>query len=312
MKIMFVLTVVWTFSLQGIISTEMSDGSALDVGEVKRLLLPNPDVVGARLAELDRASQEMKKQMAELKENMILTTNTMAQVKTQLSQEKTMNDNLMSSFTQLQSSFDQEKAKRVNLEAVTSQISASIQKVSDYGSTYTRWGRKQCSGIDTDLVYTGFTAGQSHFDSDFGTRFGGASNLLCLPNNPEMSNKSAPGYSYLYGTEYQQTFFGSGAVDEDVPCALCRSKHTYSSVMIPGRKSCYSGWKLEYYGYIASDSYTQKASSFICVDASPEFVQGGKANKDGSLLYGTGTKCGSLPCPPYDNNFAVLCVVCSK
>lgn len=133
MKIMFVLTVVWTFSLQGIISTEMSDGSALDVGEVKRLLLPNPDVVGARLAELDRASQEMKKQMAELKENMTLTTNTMAQVKTQLSQEKTRNDNLMSSFTQLQSSFDQEKAKRVNLEAVTSQISASIQK-GNYGS----------------------------------------------------------------------------------------------------------------------------------------------------------------------------------
>ncbi|XP_071146985.1 uncharacterized protein [Mytilus edulis] len=310
MKILLILIVVWSFSLQKITSTEISDGSSLDVGQAKRLLLNDPDVVGARLAELDRANQELNKQMAELKKNM---TNTLVQVHTQLSQEKIRNDNLMSTVTQLQSSFDREKAKTVNLEAVTSKISASIQKVSDYGSTYTRWGRKQCSGTDTELVYTGFTAGQSHYDSDRSTRFGGASNLLCLPNNPEMSNKSAAGWSYLYGTEYQQTFFGSGALDEDVPCALCRSKHTYSSVMIPGRKSCYFGWKLEYYGYIASDSYTQKASSFICVDASPEFVQGGKAtNKDGRLLYGTGTKCGSLPCPPYDDNFAVLCVVCSK
>ncbi|CAG2221521.1 unnamed protein product [Mytilus edulis] len=283
MNILLISIVVWSLSLQEITSTEISDGSSLGNGEVKRLLLNDPDVVEARLAELDRDSQEMKKQMAELKKNM---TNTMAQVQTQLSQEKTRNDNLMSTVTQLQSSFDREKAKTVNLEAVTSKMSAFIQK--------------------------GFTAGQSHYDSDRSTRFGGASNLLCLPNNPEMSNKSAAGWSYLYGTEYQQTFFGSGALDEDVPCALCRSKHTYSSVMIPGRKSCYPGWKIEYYGYLASNSYAYKATSFICVDASPEFVQGGKENKDGNLLYGTGTKCGSLPCPPYDDNFAVLCVVCSK
>ncbi|VDI57441.1 Hypothetical predicted protein [Mytilus galloprovincialis] len=73
---------VWSLSLQEITSTDISDGSSLGNGEVKRLLLNDPDVLGSRLAELDRASQEMKKQMAELKKNM---TNTMAQVQTQLS-----------------------------------------------------------------------------------------------------------------------------------------------------------------------------------------------------------------------------------
>ncbi|VDI57444.1 Hypothetical predicted protein [Mytilus galloprovincialis] len=304
---LLILIVVWSCNLHGIISTEISDGSSLDVREVKRLLLNDPDVVGARLAELDRAIQEMKKQMAQVqsqvsdektRNNNLMSTVTqldrasqemkkkMDQVQSQLSEEKTRNDNLVSTVTKLQSSFGREKAKTVNLEAVTSQMSASIQR--------------------------GFTAGQNYYDGDYNTRFGGASNLLCLPNNPEMSNRSAPGGSYLYGTEYEQTFFGSRAVDEDVPCALCRSKYTYSSVMIPGRKTCYLGWKIEYYGYLASDSYSDKASSFICVDASPEFIQGGKANRNGNLLYGTGTICGSLPCPPYDDNFAVLCVVCSK
>lgn len=66
------------------------------------------------VTQLDRASQEMKKKMD--------------QVQSQLSEEKTRNDNLMSTVTKLQSSFDREMAKTVNLEAVTSQMSASIQR----------------------------------------------------------------------------------------------------------------------------------------------------------------------------------------
>ena len=106
--------------------------------------------------------------------------------------------------------------------------------------------------------------------------------------------------------------FTSGAVDEDVPCAVCRASNTFASIMIPGRKSCYNGWQMEYNGILASDSYADKASSFICVDSSPEFLQAGKDDKNGNLLYATGTKCGSLPCPPYTDNMSVYCVVCSK
>lgn len=149
MKMLLILIVVWSCNLHGIISTEISDGSSLDVREVKRLLLNDPDVVGARLAELDRAIQEMKKQMAQVqsqvsdektRNNNLMSTVTqldrasqemkkkMDQVQSQLSEEKTRNDNLVSTVTKLQSSFDREKAKTVNLEAVTSQMSASIQR----------------------------------------------------------------------------------------------------------------------------------------------------------------------------------------
>ena len=28
---------------------------------------------------------------------------------------------------------------------------------SDHGSTYVRWGRKQCSGVNTEMIYTGIS-----------------------------------------------------------------------------------------------------------------------------------------------------------
>jgi hypothetical protein len=65
--------------------------------------------------------------------------------------------------------------------------------------------------------------------------------------------------------------------------------------MIPGRKSCYNGWKIEYNGLIASDYHGYSASSYICVDGNPEFVQGGQKNENGRLLYFTSTKCTVRP-----------------
>jgi hypothetical protein len=67
------------------------------------------------------------------------------------------------------------------------------------------------------------------------------SNMICLSSNPELSNITAPGGSFIYGTEYEDNMFASGALDEDVPCAVCRTSNTYTSIMIPGRKSCYTG-----------------------------------------------------------------------
>lgn len=137
--------------------------------------------------------------------------------------------------------------------------------------------------------------------------------MLCLPNNPELNNRTAPGSSFLYGTEYENgNFFVNGAQDEDVPCALCRSVNTSETIMIPGRITCDGGWKIEYHGILASGGYSQKSSSYICLDSDPEFLQAGKDNKNGRLLYATTIKCGSLACPPYFDNTAINCVVCSK
>ncbi|CAG2242398.1 unnamed protein product [Mytilus edulis] len=60
--------------------------------------------------------------------------------------------------------------------------------LNDRGSTYIRWGRKQCSGVNTEMLYTGFAAGQEHYHSQY---YGGPANMLCLPNNPEISNRTA-------------------------------------------------------------------------------------------------------------------------
>jgi len=108
--------------------------------------------------------------------------------------------------------------------------------------------------------------------------------MLCLPNNPEINNTTTTvGSSYIYGMEYEQNVFKPDANNEDVPCALCRSRDSHSSVMIPGRMMCYPGWKREYYGYLSSGATGHTSSDYICVDINPEYTPGGQADKDTHL-----------------------------
>ncbi|CAG2216181.1 unnamed protein product [Mytilus edulis] len=216
--------------------------------------------------------------------------------------------NLEKSIQEMKAEFGQEKAQ---MQATISQLQTALTHVTkDQGSVYVRWGRQQCSALNTELVYTGFASGQEFQN---GGHYGGPANYLCLPNNPELSNRTGPGSSLLYGTEYENgDIFKKGAQDEDVPCALCRSQNTSTTVMIPGRQTCYSGWKMEYHGILGSNAYEYKASSYICVDSDPEYVQGGERSNNENLIYPTTAKCGSLPCPPYGNNLLINCVVCSK
>ncbi|VDI76770.1 Hypothetical predicted protein, partial [Mytilus galloprovincialis] len=155
-----------------------------------------------------------------------------------------------------------------------------------------------------------FTAGQKLME--YSGRFGGPSDYLCLPNNPELSNLTTAGVSHLFGTEFEEAILRTDAINEDIPCAVCKSVNTHISLIIPGRETCYQGWKKEYNDLLASDHFAYSASSYICVDKQPEYVPGGQENKDGRRLYFTSTKCGSLSCPPYRDNQAVNCVVCSQ
>lgn len=117
----------------------------------------------------------------------------------------------------------------------------------------------------------------------------------------------------MYGGEYHSNFFASDSYDEDVPCALCRATSASSVIMIPGKNTCYSGWKLEYHGYLASGNHGHDvASSFVCVDINPEYILGGLTQNLGKLFYEVLAKCGTLKCPPYKNNHPLTCVVCSK
>ncbi|CAG2246239.1 unnamed protein product [Mytilus edulis] len=244
----------------------------IDKQSSKRLLLNDPDVIGNRLAHLESTLQTVTRSLTDLE--------------TRYSHQEGVISGLQ---------------KELEVERTKSQI---------HGSTYIRWGRGDCSGTNTNLVYSGYAVGEKYIYS--GSYKGGASNMLCLPTDPELSNNTASSSdSYMYGTEYEDSHFGA-SVNEDVTCALCRSANTSSSVMFPSRKTCYSGWKFEYGGIIVSSAYSYNPSPYICVDSNPSFVTGGKRSNDDHLLYITKMRCGSLPCPPYVDNVQVYCVICSK
>ena len=83
--------------------------------------------------------------------------------------------------------------------------------------------------------------------------------------------------------------------------------------MIPGRKNCYPGWTLEYWGYLMTSAYDlNTASNHICLDAKPDFNPHGAQDDDQHLIYPVEGRCGSLPCPPYVNGRELACAVCSK
>ena len=116
----------------------------------------------------------------------------------------------------------------------------------------------------------------------------------------------------MYGAEYESNFWAANSNNEDVPCALCRTAQA-TTVMIPGTNVCNNGWNREYYGYLASGYYGHAAaSSFVCVDVNPQYLNSGVGNQDGKLFHNVLAKCGSLPCPPYINDHPLTCVVCSK
>jgi hypothetical protein len=100
--------------------------------------------------------------------------------------------------------------------------------------------------------------------------------------------------------------------DEDVPCVVCRSPRP-TTLIIPGRKDCYSGWTIEYVGYLMSGHSAHTGNTdYACVDMDPEAVYHGEANLNGNLFYVNEVKCGSLPCQEYPDGRELACVVCSK
>ena len=186
------------------------------------------------------------------------------------------------------------------------------------GSTYVRWGRTNCSGNGTERIYSGYAAGSDYMDS------GAAANYLCLSPDPLWGNYTdahdagakVMGVEYeLYGTVPGDTtaFFHKRLHNEDAPCSVCRSPRP-TVIMIPGRNQCYSGWTLEYKGYLVAGRSTHVASTeYVCLDESPEVIPGGHASVNGALFYMVEGRCDrALTCPPYEDGRELTCVVCSK
>ncbi|XP_071172294.1 uncharacterized protein [Mytilus edulis] len=204
------------------------------------------------------------------------------------------------------------------LDAITTTTSQQIQTLTtsvqllqssqNFGSSYVRWGRKQCSHNNTEIVYRGYAAGAWYAHS------GSAANPVCLPEDPNIATlqrTNDSNYANIYGAEYEGYF--KDEHNKNVPCSVCRAKQTTASIMIPGRNTCYPGWKMEYHGFLAGGRPDHAAASmYVCMDNSPEYLPGGTSNQDGYLFYTTLAKCGSLYCPPYKQDTPITCVVCSQ
>ena len=145
--------------------------------------------------------------------------------------------------------------------------------------------------------------------------------MLCLPDHPTWSKyKDGPDHdrSYIYGAEFdiygstQSQLFDHVVNNQDQPCAVCQTRHAITR-MFPGRADCYSGWSLEYSGYLMSNLHGHDLNlEYFCLDSSPEANAHGGTNDDQAIVYLVEAKCGSLPCPPYVEGREIACVQCSK
>ena len=62
---------------------------------------------------------------------------------------------------------------------------------------------------------------------------------------------------------------------------------------------------------ITTEYETHYQSSYNCLDVNPESI-GSSASEDGALFHYTVSTCTGLACPPYENDRALSCVVCTK
>ena len=152
------------------------------------------------------------------------------------------------------------------------------------------------------------------------THAGGGSEYMCLPHRPEWGNFTAgfQSNSFMYGAEYEigaaNNLFKKDYKyyhDHDPPCAVCHVDEHAGQLMIPAWKQCPTNWTTEYSGYLMSSHHTQKTSSFVCVDSSPDVQEGSSPNQNGALWYFVEAACGSLPCPAYVSGRELTCVVCT-
>ena len=181
------------------------------------------------------------------------------------------------------------------------------------GAVYTRWGKTTCNtSIGTQLLYAG-RAGGSHYST-----LGGASNYLCMPNDPEYGiyTSGVQSWSNVDGVEMQSRDGPLRAFHlHNVPCAVCYTQRE-TTVMIPAKLTCPSGWTREYSGYlmcaVTKSGYSDKRTMFECVDSSPDVVPGQVHFNPGAVFYHNEASCNGLACPPYVAEKELTCVVCSK
>ena len=177
------------------------------------------------------------------------------------------------------------------------------------GVVYVRWGHDSCPSTGAQLVYSGRAGGPHYLQS------GGGSNPQCLPLDPNYLKyeHGSQTYSHIYGAEYDLTdAILLSSHHTDIPCAVCYVPTRTTLYMMPAKFTCPSGWTTEYYGYLMAERHGHHRSQFTCVDKLLKPVIGTSHNQDGLLFCLVEGRCGSLPCPPYEQTKELTYAVCTK
>lgn len=172
------------------------------------------------------------------------------------------------------------------------------------GTTYTRWGKTSCPDNGSEKIYSGFAVANN------GPIFEAGGRLWCLSNDPEwkMYSNSTSTIGIMGIEYYADELFSADLKYYDVPCTVCHVSIRSSTIMIPGRRSCYTDWIMEYSGYLMSSF----SSDFICIDEDPDIVPGTNDTTYRHHLYFTEFYCWRQNCTPYVDDRQLTCVVCTK
>ncbi|XP_052676462.1 short-chain collagen C4-like [Crassostrea angulata] len=212
-------------------------------------------------------------------------------------------------YTELSTKCNDQSIQFTDLSTKYTDLSTKYNTLMTYsnaGGVFIRWGRKDCPGNNTELVYSGFAGGS------WRDHYGAAAEFVCLPRDPDLTTKFTSSYAYMYGSEYDSSDFGHENGD-DLPCSVCRSTVQSSVLMIPGKSSCYDGWTMQYHGDLAAGYYlSHAATQYICLDEHPDVLTAGQRNDNGKAFYPVKAMCGALACPPYHNDRYLTCVVCTR
>ena len=93
---------------------------------------------------------------------------------------------------------------------------------------------------------------------------------------------------------------------------MCYIATRVALLMIPGKYTCPPNWTRKYYDYLMAERYNHHRSTFECVDEAAETVIGGQADRNGAVFFHVEPRCGSLPCPPYEEQKEITCVLCTR
>ncbi|CAG2243300.1 unnamed protein product [Mytilus edulis] len=123
------------------------------------------------------------------------------------------------------------------------------------GATYVRWGRKECPGNNTELVYSGYAAG-GYYNEE-----GSAAEYICLPPDPNLgATWSDSHYGSIYGAEYESDGFGGGVWNDDVPCYAAGGYYNEEGsaadyICLPPDPNLGATWSDSHYGSIYGAEY---------------------------------------------------------